>query len=50
MLQDNAELKEKIVKGLNRTYQKLIQEKRDRNLDLVISKNGKVISINAKNY
>jgi len=41
-------IREKILKGLDLTYQKLIQAKKDRNLDLVISDKGKVVYLHAK--
>jgi hypothetical protein len=44
---DNA-IRDKILKGLDLTYQKLLQSKKERNLDLVISENGKVIRLHAK--
>ena len=45
---ENNEIREKILKGLELTHKKLIQTKKDRNLDLVISKNGKVVWVNPK--
>ena len=45
---DNA-VREKIIKGLDLTYQRLIQSKKERNLDLVISDNGKVTKLQARN-
>ena len=44
---DNT-LRDKIIKGLEMTHLRLIQSKKDRNLDLIISDNGKVIRIKAK--
>lgn len=44
---DNT-IREKIIKGLELTHKKLIQSKKDRNLDLVVSDKGKVIRIQAK--
>jgi hypothetical protein len=46
---DNV-LREKILKGLDLTYQKLIRTKKERNLDLVISDKGKVIRLHAKDF
>jgi hypothetical protein len=43
-------IREKILKGLDLTYQKLKKAKKDRNLDLVISENGKIIHLSAKDY
>lgn len=47
--QDNP-VREKILKGLELTYIKLIKSKKERNLDLVISKDGKIVRIPAKEY
>lgn len=44
---DNT-IRDKIIKGLELTHKKLIQSKKDRNLDLVVSDRGKVIRIHAK--
>jgi hypothetical protein len=41
---DNT-IRDKIIKGLELTHKKLIQSKKDRNFDLVVSDNGKVIRI-----
>jgi hypothetical protein len=38
-------IREKILKGLELTHKKLIQFKKERNLDLVISDNGKIIRL-----
>jgi hypothetical protein len=50
MTTDNIIIREKILKGLELTYKRLIQTKIDRNFDLVISKNGKVIHVDPKKY
>lgn len=44
---DNT-IRDKIIKGLELTHKKLIQSKKDRNLDLVVSDNGKIIRVHAK--
>jgi len=44
---DNT-IREKIIKGLEKTHLKLIKFKKDRNLDLIISENGKIIRISSK--
>jgi hypothetical protein len=49
MTKNNQQIKEKILSGLELTYQKLINHKIQRNLDLVVSENGKVIRVNPKN-
>ena len=41
-------IRDKIIKGLELTYQKLIKSKKEQNLDLVISDKGKVITLHAK--
>ncbi|HPE75762.1 MAG TPA: hypothetical protein P5210_07995 [Draconibacterium sp.] len=50
MTTENLKLREKIIKGLELTYKKLINTKIERNLDLVISKNGKVIHADPRNF
>ena len=40
--------REKILKGLELTHQKLIKSKAERNLDLIISENGKIIKLHSK--
>ena len=50
MTMDNIILREKIIKGLELTYKRLIKNKIDRNLDLVISKNGKVMHVDPKTF
>jgi hypothetical protein len=45
---DNT-IRDKIIKGLELTHKRLIQTKKERNLDLVVSDKGKVIRVNAKN-
>lgn len=44
---DNT-IRDKIIRGLELTHKKLIQSKKDRNLDLVVSDNGKIVRIHAK--
>ncbi len=50
MTEENIKVKEKIIEGLEKTYKKLIKNKIERNLDLVISENGKVSHVDPKNY
>ena len=45
---DNS-VRDKIIKGLELTHKRLIQSKKERNLDLVISDKGKVVRVQAKN-
>jgi hypothetical protein len=44
---DNT-VRDKIIKGLELTHKRLIQSKKDRNLDLVVSENGRIIRIHAR--
>lgn len=39
------ELKDKIVKGLDKVYEKLIEFKKAKNSELVIMRNGKIVKI-----
>ncbi len=49
MTKKNNSIRAKILKGLDLTYTKLIQSKKERNYVLVISDNGKVKRLNPKN-
>jgi hypothetical protein len=44
---DNT-IRDKIIRGLELTHKKLIQSKKDRNLDIVVSDNGKIVRVHAK--
>jgi hypothetical protein len=44
----NNILKEKVLKGLELTHERLIKTKKERNLDLVISQNGQIVKIHGK--
>jgi len=46
-IKDNI-IREKILKGLDLTYLKLIKHKKDRNLTLVISHKGNIIHLKAE--
>ena len=48
MTKKDNPIREKILKGLEISHERLIKSKKDRNLDLVISDNGKVVRIPAK--
>jgi hypothetical protein len=48
MTKKDNNIRDKIIKGLELTHRRLIQSKKERNLELVISENGKVIHIQAK--
>jgi len=50
MTTNSLKIRDKILKGLELSYQRLIKNKIDRNLDLVISDKGKVIHINPKDF
>lgn len=39
------ELKDKVVKGLEKVYEKLIEFKKAKNSELVVMKNGKIVKI-----
>lgn len=41
--------REKIIKGLEKTYEKLLEFKKQKNSPLVISKNGKIVEVGVKN-
>ena len=41
-------IREKILKGLELTHQRLIKSKKERNLDLVISEKGQIIKVHGK--
>ena len=48
MTKENNPVREKILKGMELTHKRLIQYKKERNFDLVVSKDGKVVRIAAK--
>ena len=41
-------IREKILKGMELTYTRLIKSKKERNLDLVVTKKGEIVRILAK--
>ncbi len=43
-------VREKILKGMELTYTRLIKSKKERNLDLIVSKKGKIVRIPAKDF
>lgn len=49
MTKNNNSIRDKIIKGMELTHQKLIKSKKERNLDLVVSDKGKVIRVKARN-
>ncbi|MCF8219605.1 MAG: hypothetical protein K9J21_11580 [Bacteroidales bacterium] len=46
----NHTKREKLIKGLELYYQRLIKHKIERNTDLVVSENGKVVHVNPKKF
>ena len=50
MTKKDNPIREKILKGMELTHKRLIKYKKDRNLDMVVSKDGKVVRIPAKEY
>jgi hypothetical protein len=42
---DKVVLRNKILKGLEKTYEKLVQVKKEKNEDLIIIKDNKVVHI-----
>ena len=50
MTTNSLQIRDKIIKGLEKSYSKLIKYKIDRNLDLVVSENGKVIHIDPRKF
>jgi hypothetical protein len=48
MTRKDNKVRERIIKGLELTHIKLIKLKKDRNFDLVVSENGKVVRLSAK--
>ena len=45
VLERENDIKEKVLEGLNLSYKRLIQSKKERNLDLIISQDGKIVRI-----
>jgi hypothetical protein len=41
----NTDIREKILEGLKLSSKRLIQNKKDRNLDIVVSENGKIVRL-----
>jgi len=50
MANNNLKIREKLIKGLELYYQRLIQNKIDRNINLVVSENGKVVHVDPKKF
>ncbi len=47
---ENDELSEKIKKGLDLTFKKLLKEKREKDQSFVFLKDGKIIQIRARDF
>ena len=43
-------VRKKILKGMELTYLRLIKYKKERNLDLIVSKEGEIVRIPAKDF
>ena len=39
------DIKEKVLEGLDLSYKRLIKNKKERNFDLIISRDGKIVRI-----
>jgi len=50
MTKTDNPVREKILKGMELTFTRLIKSKKERNLDLIVSKKGKIVRIPAKEY
>jgi indole-3-glycerol phosphate synthase len=48
MTKNDNTIRERIIKGLELTHKRLIEVKKQRNLDLIVSDNGRVIHINPR--
>ena len=50
MTKNNLTIREKLIKGLELYYKRLIKHKIDRNINLVVSENGKVVHVDPKKF
>jgi hypothetical protein len=50
MKTNNLTKREKLIKGLELYYKRLIKNKIDRNFDIVVSENGKVVHEDPKKF
>jgi len=50
MTTNSLTIREKLIKGLELYYQRLIKNKIDRNINLVVSENGKVVHVDPKKF
>jgi hypothetical protein len=44
-MENRKELRDKIIKGLEESYKKLVEFKKQKNSPLVVSKNGEILEI-----
>lgn len=49
MTKENNYIREKILKGLELAHKRLIKIKKERDLEIAISDNGKVVRLKARN-
>jgi hypothetical protein len=50
MATNNSKIREKLIQGLELSYQRLLKEKIEKNQKLVISKDGKVVHVDPRKY
>ncbi len=50
LLQVNDEFTDKVLKGLELSFQKLLEFKKQKNSPLVVMRNGKIVKIMAEDY
>jgi len=50
MTTNSNKIREKIIQGLELSYKRLLKEKIEKNQELVISKNGKVVRVDPRKY
>lgn len=50
MTTNSLTIREKLIKGLELYYKRLIKNKIDRNINLVVSENGKVVHVDPKKF
>lgn len=48
MTKKDNKIREKIIKGMELTHKKLVQSKKEKNLDLIVSENGRIVRIHPK--
>ena len=45
VLERENEIKEKVLEGLDLSYKRLLKNKKERNFDLIISQDGRIVRI-----